>query len=142
MSSLIGVGGGFLLVPIMIYIRRYACPISARHISFYNDIYYDIRCTASRNKPRYRWYLFSHYTGSRKCSGAQVGTKIGMKLKNEEIRATMSILVLIFGLKFGYDLFFGKIIPHLSKTSSSLTGSDGLAGFVINTAQTFLEHMR
>ena len=33
---------------------RYACPISARYISFYNDIYYDIRCTASRNKPRYR----------------------------------------------------------------------------------------
>ncbi|MEK9545407.1 MAG: sulfite exporter TauE/SafE family protein, partial [Pelagibacteraceae bacterium] len=60
-----------------------------------------------------------------------------MKLKNEEIRATMSILVLIFGLKFGYDLFFGKVINQISKLGNSLNANNSIAEFVVNTAQNF-----
>lgn len=70
--------------------------------------------------------------------GAQLGTKISIKLKGEELRAMMSVLVLIFGFKFGYDLFFNKIIPPVDITSVlQPNNTNALADFVIYTSQVF-----
>jgi hypothetical protein len=41
--------------------------------------------------------------------GVQLGTRLGMNLKNEELRILMSIIIMIFGLKFGYSLFVEEL---------------------------------
>jgi len=41
--------------------------------------------------------------------GVQFGTRLGMNLKNEELRILMSIIIIIFGLKFGYSLFVEEL---------------------------------
>lgn len=137
MSSLIGVGGGFLLVPIMIYILGMPArlvPGTSLFIMIFIMIF--VVLLHAINHDTVDIYLaIILVVGS--VVGAQVGTKIGMKLKNEEIRATMSILVLIFGLKFGYDLFFGKVINQISKLGNSLNANNSIAEFVVNTAQNF-----
>jgi hypothetical protein len=70
--------------------------------------------------------------------GAQLGTKISIYLKGEELRAMMSVLVLIFGFKFGYDLFFNKIIPSADITSVLQPGNtNALADFAIHASQVF-----
>lgn len=70
--------------------------------------------------------------------GAQLGTKISIKLKGEELRAMMSLLVLIFGFKFGYDFFFNKIIPSAGITSVLQPGNtNALADFAIHVSQVF-----
>ena len=43
-------------------------------------------------------------------TGAQIGTYINIKMKGEQLRAILSVIVLGCGLKFGYDLFQQKIM--------------------------------
>ena len=70
--------------------------------------------------------------------GAQLGTKISIKLKGEELRAMMSLLVLIFGFKFGYDLLFNKIIPSTNITSAlKPANTNAIADFAIYASQGF-----
>lgn len=71
--------------------------------------------------------------------GAQFGTKISGKLKSEELRAMMSILVLIFGFKFGYDLLFHKIIPSADITISHAAppAISYATELILHTAQNF-----
>ena len=71
--------------------------------------------------------------------GAQFGTKISGKLKSEELRAMMSILVLIFGFKFGYDLLFHKIIPSANITIPHTTtpSVNFVTDLILHTAQNF-----
>ena len=40
-------------------------------------------------------------------------------------------------MKFGYDLFFGKVINQISKLGNSLNANNSIAEFVVNTAQNF-----
>ncbi|NCU51841.1 MAG: sulfite exporter TauE/SafE family protein [Candidatus Fonsibacter ubiquis] len=41
--------------------------------------------------------------------GVQFGTRLGMNLKNEELRILMSVIIIIFGLKFAYSLFVEEL---------------------------------
>ena len=50
-------------------------------------------------------------------TGAQIGTYINIKMKGEQLRAILSIIVLGCGLKFGYDLFQERIIPAVNITN-------------------------
>jgi len=137
MSSLLGVGGGFLLVPIMIYILGMPAklvPGTSLFVMIFVMIF--VVLLHAINHDTVDIYLaIILVVGS--VIGAQLGTKIGMKLKNEEIRVTMSILVLIFGLKFGYDLFFGKVITNVTSSINSLTSDTKMTDFIISTAQNF-----
>ena len=137
MSSLLGVGGGFLLVPIMIYILGMPArlvPGTSLFVMIFVMIF--VVLLHAINHDTVDIYLaIILVIGS--VIGAQLGTKIGMKLKNEEIRVTMSILVLIFGLKFGYDLFFSKVVKKLSSVTDYTVTSNNMSEFIINTAQNF-----
>ncbi len=118
LSSMLGVGGGFLLVPIMIYILG----MPARLVpgtSLFIMIFIMMIVTflhALSNNTIDIYLVLILVVGS--VIGAQLGTKISGRLKSEELRAMMSILVLIFGFKFGYDLLFQKIIPSADITIS------------------------
>ena len=137
LSSLLGVGGGFLLVPIMIYILGMPArlvPGTSLFVMIFVMIF--VVLLHAINHDTVDIYLaIILVIGS--VIGAQLGTKIGMKLKNEEIRVTMSILVLIFGLKFGYDLFFSKVVKKLSSVTDYTVTSNNMSEFIINTAQNF-----
>ena len=43
--------------------------------------------------------------------------KLNIKMKGEQLRAILSIIVLGCGLKFGYDLFQERIIPAVNITN-------------------------
>jgi len=109
LSSMLGVGGGFLLVPIMIYILGMPARLVAG-TSLFVMIFIMIVVTflhAINHNSVDIFLVLILVVGSG--IGAQLGTKISIKLKGEELRAMMSLLVLIFGFKFGYDLFFNKL---------------------------------
>ena len=44
------------------------------------------------------------------------------------------ILILIFGFKFGYDLFFSKIIPSINITNISIPDFNNFTQFIINAS--------
>lgn len=138
LSSMLGVGGGFLLVPIMIYILGMPARLVAG-TSLFVMIFIMIVVTflhAINHNSVDIFLVLILVVGSG--IGAQLGTKISIKLKGEELRAMMSLLVLIFGFKFGYDLFFNKIIPSADITSVLQPGNtNALADFAIHVSQVF-----
>ena len=138
LSSMLGVGGGFLLVPIMIYILGMPARLVAG-TSLFVMIFIMIVVTflhAINHNSVDIFLVLILVVGSG--IGAQLGTKISIKLKGEELRAMMSLLVLIFGFKFGYDLFFNKIIPSANITSVlQSSNNSALADFAIHASQVF-----
>ncbi len=107
-SALLGIGGAFLLIPAMIYVIRVPIKIvrgtallvvvfTMAFSTFFHSI-------ANRNIDLILIVLLM--VGS--IIGVQIGTRITNKLRNEELKFLMSILIIMFGLKFGKSLFFAE----------------------------------
>ena len=133
-SSIMGVGGGFILVPVLIYVIG----MPARLVpgtSLFAMIFVMIIVTllhALENNTIDLYLVMILSLGS--VLGAQLGSKISSKLAGEELRAILSILILIFGFKFGYDLFFSKIIPSINITNISIPDFNNFTKFIINAS--------
>jgi len=138
LSSMLGVGGGFLLVPIMIYILGMPARLVAGtslFVMIFIMIIVIFLHALSLNTVDILLVMIL-VVGS--VIGAQLGTKIGSKLRSEELRAMMSILVLIFGFKFGYDLLFHKIIPSAGITTTAKPIDMGILNdFILYASQNF-----
>jgi len=138
LSSMLGVGGGFLLVPIMIYILGMPARLVAGtslFVMIFIMIIVIFLHALSLNTVDILLVMIL-VVGS--VIGAQLGTKIGSKLRSEELRAMMSILVLIFGFKFGYDLLFHKIIPSVGITTTAKPIDMGILNdFILYASQNF-----
>lgn len=137
LSSILGVGGGFLLVPIMIYIIGMPAKL-VPGTSLFVMVFvmtFVVLLHAINNITVDIYLAIILVVGS--VIGAQIGTKVGMILRSEQLRATMSILVLVFGFKFGYDLFYNKNINFKNKTYEGLSINNNLTDFILNLSLNF-----
>ena len=136
-SSLLGVGGGFLLVPILIYIIGMPAKL-VPGTSLFAMIFVMVIVTLLHgiSNNTIDIYLVTILAiGS--VFGAQLGSVISSKLAGEELRGLMSILILTFGFKFGYDLFFSKILPSMGITNISRTDFSSFTNFVVISSQNY-----
>ena len=136
-SSLLGVGGGFLLVPILIYIIGMPAKL-VPGTSLFAMIFVMVIVTLLHgiSNNTIDIYLVTILAiGS--VFGAQLGSVISSKLAGEELRGLMSILILTFGFKFGYDLFFSKILPSMDITNISRTDFSSFTNFVVISSQNY-----
>ena len=132
LSSLLGVGGGFILVPILIYILGMPAKL-VPGTSLFAMIFVMIIVTllhAISNKTIDLYLVLILALGS--VVGAQIGSFISSKLAGEELRGLLSILILTFGFKFGYDLYFTKILPSLNITNSLAPDFNNFTKFMVN----------
>lgn len=105
LSGIMGVGGGFILVPAMIYILR-----MPTNVVVGTSLYQIVFVTAATTIMQATW----NYTVDIVLAillmvggvlGAQVGAAAGARLKGEELRFLMAGLVLLVALRMGYLLF-------------------------------------
>ena len=135
LSSLLGVGGGFILVPILIYILGMPAKL-VPGTSLFAMIFVMIIVTllhAISNKTIDLYLVLILALGS--VVGAQIGSFISSKLAGEELRGLLSILILTFGFKFGYDLYFTKILPSLNITNSLAPDFNNFTKFMVNISE-------
>ena len=136
-SSLLGVGGGFILVPVLIYIigmpARLVPGTSLFAMIFVMIIVSLLHAIENNTIDLYLVMILSF--GS--VLGAQLGSKVSTRLAGEELRGLLSILILTFGFKFGYDLIFSKIIPSLNITNIQTPEFNNFTNFLINISQNY-----
>jgi len=136
-SSLLGVGGGFILVPILIYIIGMPAKLvpgtSLFAMIFVMIIVSLLHAISNRTIDIYLVMILAF--GS--VFGAQLGSVISTKLAGEELRGLLSILILTFGFKFGYDLFFSKILPSKNIASTAQPEFNNFTNFVINASHNY-----
>lgn len=136
-SSLLGVGGGFILVPILIYVIGMPAKL-VPGTSLFAMIFVMIIVTllhAIVNNTIDIYLVLILAIGS--VLGAQLGSKVSYKLAGEELRAILSILILILGLKFGYDLFFSEIVSTINSPDTLVPDLSGFTNFVLNVSNSY-----
>jgi uncharacterized protein len=118
LSSIMGVGGGFIMVPALIYLLRVPTNVVVG-TSLFQIIFVSAFTTivhASTNQTVDIIQAFLLMIGG--VAGAQFGAKAGQRLRGEQLRALLALLVLAVALRLGFDLFVRP--PSLY----SLTGVD------------------
>jgi uncharacterized membrane protein YfcA len=105
LSSIMGVGGGFIMVPAMIYLLKVPTNVvigtSLYQIVFVTAFTTVMQATTNQSVDIVLAMLLM--TGG--VVGAQYGARIGQKLRGEQLRALLALLVLAVGLRLAIELF-------------------------------------
>ncbi len=105
LSSIMGVGGGFIMVPAMIYLLKVPTNVvigtSLYQIVFVTAFTTVMQATTNQSVDIVLAMLLM--TGG--VIGAQYGARIGQKLRGEQLRALLAMLVLAVGLRLAIELF-------------------------------------
>ncbi len=104
LAAIMGVGGGFIMVPAMIYLlgmpTKVVIGTSLFQIIFVTAFTTLLHATTN-NTVDIVLAVFLLIGG---VIGAQFGTRIGLKLKAEQLRILLALLVLAVGFKLALDL--------------------------------------
>ena len=104
LSAIMGVGGGFIMVPAMIYLLGMPTNVVVG-TSLFQIIFVTANATfwqASLNQTVDVILAFLLLLGA--VIGAQVGTTVGSKLKGEQLRGLLALIVIAVCVKIGTDL--------------------------------------
>jgi len=110
--SLMGIGGGFVMVPAMIYILGMPTSVVIG-TSLFQIVCVTINVTILQSITTHTVDIvlaLLMLTGS--VIGAQMGTRLGMKLPAEQLRAGLAILVLAVVIKLAFGLFVTPQNPY------------------------------
>jgi uncharacterized membrane protein YfcA len=120
LASIMGVGGGFIMVPALIYLLKVPTNVvvgtSLFHIMFTAAYTTVVHATTNQTVDVILALLLM--VGG--VAGAQYGARAGQKLRGEQLRALLALLVLAVALRLAFDLF---IQPE---NIYSLTNPDGI----------------
>lgn len=104
LSAIMGVGGGFIMVPAMIYLlgmpTKVVVGTSLFQITFVTA-YTTLVHAVTHHTVDMMLALLLILGG---VIGAQIGTKVGTRLKAEQMRILLSLMVLAVAVKIGFDL--------------------------------------
>ena len=106
LAAIMGVGGGFIMVPAMIYLLRMPTHVVIG-TSLFQIIFVSAAVTimhAVKNQTVDVVLATILIIGG--VMGAQIGARIGQKLRGEQLRALLALIVLGVGLKMLSDLLF------------------------------------
>jgi uncharacterized membrane protein YfcA len=106
LAAIMGVGGGFIMVPAMIYLLGMPTKVVVGTSLFqiiFVAAYTTVMHAVTSNSVDIMLALFLILGG---VIGAQIGTRIGLKLKAEQLRIMLALLVLVVCGKIAVDLLW------------------------------------
>jgi uncharacterized membrane protein YfcA len=105
LASIMGVGGGFIMIPALIYLLKVPTNVvvgtSLFQIIFTAAFTTIVHSTANQTVDIVLAFLLM--VGG--VAGAQYGARAGQKLRGEQLRALLALLVLAVALRLAFDLF-------------------------------------
>ena len=103
-GAIMGIGGGFLLVPALIYVMRVPTGVvigTSMILTLVTMAAATVMHATTNHLVDAVLALILMVGG---VSGAQFGARAGQKIRGEQLRLLLGILVLLVGLRFGFDL--------------------------------------
>jgi len=105
LASIMGVGGGFIMVPALIYILKVPTNVvvgtSLFHIMLTAAYTTVVHATTNQTVD----VILALMLMAGGVAGAQYGARAGQKLRGEQLRALLALLVLAVALRLAFDLF-------------------------------------
>ena len=104
LTALMGVGGGFIMVPAMIYLLGMPTSVVVG-TSLFQIIFVTANVTFLQSlQSQSVDMVLALLLLAGGAAGAQIGVRLGQKLRGEQLRALMALLVLAVAIKLGIDL--------------------------------------
>ncbi len=104
LTSVMGVGGGFIMVPAMIYLLRVPTNVVVG-TSLFQIIFTTAYTTVVQAATNYSVdIVLAFILMSAGVVGAQYGVRVGQKLRGEQLRALLALLVLAVGIRLALQL--------------------------------------
>ncbi len=104
MAAIMGIGGGFVIIPAMIYILRMPTNVvvgtSLFQITFVAGLATILHAVQNKNVD----IVLAAMLMAGGVIGAQFGASSGVKIKGEQLRFLLAAIVLIVAIRIGYDL--------------------------------------
>jgi uncharacterized protein len=103
-GAIMGIGGGFLLVPMLIYVLRVPTNVvigTSMVLTLITMAFATVLHAATNHLVDAVLALILMVGG---VTGAQFGARAGQQMRSERLRLLLGILVLAVGLRFAYDL--------------------------------------
>lgn len=113
MAAIMGVGGGFILIPAMIYLLRMPTNIVVGTSLFQVLIVASLVVLMQSVQTQTVDLVLAGLLMFGGVIGAQLGARVGAGLKNEHIRALLGALLLAAGVKFLLDLVIQPEQPYV-----------------------------
>ncbi|MHB2266220.1 sulfite exporter TauE/SafE family protein [Aliihoeflea sp. PC F10.4] len=120
LASIMGVGGGFIMVPALIYLLKVPTNVVIG-TSLFQIIFvaaYTTIVHAATNQTVDIVLAFLLMVGG--VAGAQYGARAGQKLRGEQLRALLALMVLMVAGRLAVDLFVPPISPYSLATTGGL----------------------
>ena len=113
LSAILGVGGGFVLVPAMVYLLRMPAGVVVGTSLFQIIITTSLTSVLQAGRNQTVDVVLATMLLAGGVLGAQFGARASMRFRAEELRALLALIVLVVGLKMGLDLFIRPEDPFV-----------------------------
>jgi uncharacterized membrane protein YfcA len=113
LSAIMGVGGGFVLVPAMVYLLRMPAGVVVGTSLFQIIITTSLTSVLQAGRNQTVDVVLATMLLVGGVLGAQFGARASMRFRAEELRALLALIVLVVGLKMGLDLFIRPADPFV-----------------------------
>jgi len=113
LSAIMGVGGGFILVPAMVYILRMPAGVVVGTSLFQIIITTSLTCVLQAGRNQTVDIVLATLLLIGGVLGAQLGAKASARFRAEELRALLGLIVLLVGLRMGLGLFVTPDEPFI-----------------------------
>jgi uncharacterized membrane protein YfcA len=118
LSAIMGVGGGFVLVPAMVYILRMPANVVVGTSLFQIIITTALTGVLQAGRNQTVDILLATLLLVGGVIGAQLGARASSRFRAEELRALLALIVLMVGLRMGLGLFFTPHDPFVLMSSN------------------------
>jgi uncharacterized membrane protein YfcA len=112
LGALMGVGGGFLLVPALIYLMRVPTAVAVGTSLLLTLVTMVIATVLHSVENRTVDIVLALALMSGGVIGAQFGARAGQAMRPEQLRLLLALLVLAVGLRVGIDLVTPPVEPY------------------------------
>lgn len=118
LSAIMGVGGGFILVPAMVYVLRMPAGVVVGTSLFQIIITTSLTSVLQAGRNQTVDVVLATLLLIGGVLGAQVGARASYRFRAEELRALLAIIVLVVGLQMGLGLFVAPEDPFILMTGA------------------------
>ncbi|UTP40479.1 sulfite exporter TauE/SafE family protein [Phenylobacterium sp. LH3H17] len=118
LSAIMGVGGGFILIPAMVYVLRMPAGVVVGTSLFQIIITTSLTSVLQAGRNQTVDVVLATLLLIGGVLGAQVGARASSRFRAEELRALLAIIVLAVGLRMGLGLFFTPDEPFVLMAGS------------------------
>src|SRR5208337_240369 len=105
LAAMMGVGGGFIMLPLMLYVLHMRIHVAAG-TSLFQILCTCMLVTVLQSTQNHTVdFVLAFLLALGTTSGAMVGTKVGRRMRADQLKILLAVIILLVACQIGWNLF-------------------------------------